>query len=79
MRAKENTNKQKRQRERNKNSKILVLIQLIVMQGYLKEKIRTHLDLLSIPQLWGKKQTQDTRDAWDTTQFLEFKEKSDHT
>ena len=60
------------------------------MQGYFKEKIRTDLDLLSIPRLWGEKQTQNTREAWDTTQILEFvtlhlgsdgcfKEKSEHT
>ena len=33
---------------------------------------KTHLDLLSVPRLWGEKQTQNTREAWDTTQFLEF-------
>ena len=27
------------------------------MQGYFKKKHRTHLDLLSIPWLWGEKQT----------------------
>ena len=25
------------------------------MQGYFKKKHRTHLDLLSIPRLWGEK------------------------
>ena len=40
------------------------------MQGYFKEKVRTHLDHLSIPRLWGKKQTQNTREAWDTTPVL---------
>ena len=60
------------------------------MQGYFQEKIRTHLDLLSIPRLLGKKQKQNTREAWDTTQFLDFvtlhvgsdgclKKKSEHT
>ena len=44
------------------------------MQWYFKKKHRTHLDLLSIPRLWGgkNKQTQNTREAWDTTQFLVF-------
>ena len=38
-----------------------------------KKNERTNLDLLSIPRgCGGKKQTQDTREAWDTTQFLEF-------
>ena len=27
------------------------------MQRYFKKKHRTHLDLLSIPRLWGEKQT----------------------
>ena len=34
------------------------------------EKNRTNLDLLSIPRLWGGKETQNTREAWDTTQFF---------
>ena len=51
---------------------LFCIISLIVMQGYIKEKIRTHLDLMSIPRLWRKKQTQNTREACDTTQFLEF-------
>ena len=37
------------------NSKMYtsILYNIIVMQGYFQEKIRTHLDLLSIPRLWG--------------------------
>ena len=31
------------------------MISLIVMQGYFEKKHRTHLDLLSIPRLWGGK------------------------
>ena len=30
------------------------------MQGYFKEKHRTHLDLLSIPRLWGEKNKTNT-------------------
>ena len=30
------------------------------MQGYFKKKHRTHLDLLSIPRLWGEKKYTNT-------------------
>ena len=30
------------------------------MQGYFKKKHRTHLDLLSIPRLWGEKKQTNT-------------------
>ena len=42
------------------------------MQGDFKKKHRAHLDLLSIPRLWGEKKNTEYTGAWDTTQFLEF-------
>ena len=43
------------------------------MQGYFKKKAQNSPRPSEHPPVvGGKKQTQNTREAWDTTQFLEF-------
>ena len=51
---------------------VYCIISLIVMQGYFKKKTQNAPRPEHPPVVGGKKQTQGTREAWDTTQFLEF-------
>ena len=54
-------------------SLVYCIISLIVMQGYFKKKTQNAPRPSEHPPVvGGKKQTQNTREAWDTTQFLEF-------